>query len=194
MSTLSRCCFANLFALFYNTVPRLPSVESHDWAPSVVKKSHKITTFLTIYLDGISDNADVGLLIVNILLQDLQDPNPDNRANAVTTICSLPILIQSYATQGKELLRGKNVSKNLSLYFEMLDLVIYCCIFYSGVYWSERFESKGSQASCDRLRQGLVALSRLHHRKRSNRQPLHNDPRSRSHGKKLNSLFLIAGI
>jgi len=46
-----------------------------------------------------SDNADVGLLIVNILLQDLQDPNPDNRANAVTTICSLPILIQSYATQ-----------------------------------------------------------------------------------------------
>ena len=82
---------------------------------------------------------------------------------------------------------------------KMLQKTYYCTLkcsiwlsiavfFDSGVYWSERFKSKGSQTSCDRLRQGLVALSRLHHRERSNRQPLHNDPRSRSHGE-LNSLF-----
>ena len=49
---------------------------------------------------GKGENADVGLLIVNILMQDLHDPNPENRANAVTTICSLPVLVQSYAVQG----------------------------------------------------------------------------------------------
>jgi len=44
-----------------------------------------------------NDASDVGLLIVNILCQDLQDPNPENRATAVTTICSLPILTEGYA-------------------------------------------------------------------------------------------------
>ena len=36
---------------------------------------------------------DVGLLVVNILNKDVSDPNPSVRSTAITTICSLPVLL-----------------------------------------------------------------------------------------------------
>ena len=36
---------------------------------------------------------DIGLLVVNTLNKDVTDPNPTVRSTAITTICSLPILL-----------------------------------------------------------------------------------------------------
>ena len=46
------------------------------------------------------EQPDVGLLAVNVLHLDLRDPNPDVRATAVATICSLPILAESNSVEG----------------------------------------------------------------------------------------------
>ena len=40
---------------------------------------------------------DVGLLAVNILMKDLNDPNPDVRSTAIDTIASLSLLAEDHS-------------------------------------------------------------------------------------------------
>ena len=47
------------------------------------------------------DRPDVGLLAVNILMKDLNDPNPEVRATAVDTIASLSFVAEDHSLQGK---------------------------------------------------------------------------------------------
>ena len=53
--------------------------------------------------------AGVGLLIVNVLSKDLNDPNPEIRATAVTTICAISNVTDAYA------LKGSNCRYHVSL-------------------------------------------------------------------------------
>jgi len=50
---------------------------------------------------GEHSDPSVGLLAFSVLRRDLQDPNPSNRATAVTTICSLKVLAKDQAVEGK---------------------------------------------------------------------------------------------
>ena len=43
---------------------------------------------------------DVGLLAVNILMKDLNDPNPEVRATAIDTISSLSLLADEHSLPG----------------------------------------------------------------------------------------------
>ena len=43
---------------------------------------------------------DVGLLGVNILMKDLNDPNPEVRATAIDTIASLSLLAEEHSLPG----------------------------------------------------------------------------------------------
>jgi len=43
--------------------------------------------------------SEIGLLVGNILVQDLLDPNPSVRATAVTAICSISVLASQHAFQ-----------------------------------------------------------------------------------------------
>ena len=44
-------------------------------------------------IQAAAEEPDIGLLVVNILLKDLSDPNPSVRSTAITTICSLAGLV-----------------------------------------------------------------------------------------------------
>ena len=54
--------------------------------------------------DGINQaHPEVAILAVNILNKDLMDANPSVRAVAVSTICSLAVLADQHAINGKNL-------------------------------------------------------------------------------------------
>ena len=46
-----------------------------------------------LVIQASSEEPDIGLLVVNILIKDLNDPNPSVRSTAITTICSLAGLV-----------------------------------------------------------------------------------------------------
>ena len=46
-----------------------------------------------LVIQASAQEPDIGLLVVNILNKDVSDPNPAVRCTAITTICSLPILL-----------------------------------------------------------------------------------------------------
>lgn len=48
------------------------------------------------------EQPDVALLAANVLHLDRQDPNPNVRAVAVATLCSIPILAEAHAVAGRD--------------------------------------------------------------------------------------------
>ena len=51
------------------------------------------TEVCDLIIHAAAKEPDVGLLVVNILNKDVSDPNPAVRSTAITTICSLPVLL-----------------------------------------------------------------------------------------------------
>ena len=51
------------------------------------------TEVCDLIIHAATQEPDVGLLVVNILNKDVSDPNPTVRSTAITTICSLPVLL-----------------------------------------------------------------------------------------------------
>ena len=56
------------------------------------------TAVCDLVIQASAEDPDIGLLVVNILNKDVSDPNPSVRTTAITTICSLPILLPHVQT------------------------------------------------------------------------------------------------
>ena len=63
-----------------------------------------------LVIQASAEEPDIGLLVVNILTKDLSDPNPSVRSSAVSTICSLVVLVPHVeAAVTQALQEGRNI-------------------------------------------------------------------------------------
>ena len=67
-----------------------------------------------LVIQASADQPDIGLLVVNILNRDVSDPNPSVRSTAITTICSLPVLLHHSQPAIESGLQDTNVGVRVS--------------------------------------------------------------------------------
>ena len=66
------------------------------------------------------NRPDVGLLAVNILMKDLNDPNPDVRSTAIDTIASLSLLAEEHSLPGTPIRIFSEYFSNFYLFQQFL--------------------------------------------------------------------------
>ena len=81
------------------------------------------TEVCDLIIQAAAKEPDVGLLVVNILNKDVSDPNPTVRSTAITTICSLPVLLPH---SNSAILSGESYSLILNIYLEVTAKI---CLF-----------------------------------------------------------------